>query len=102
MKIKYTFHRGIGAWLGDVIVVIPDQVDSTEALHTQLDSKGVPYTEWPDNAQRYHDQNKIIFPAILPNGRKIKVQLDGDAYGLYTSGTGDAKVKIAQFNEKSA
>ncbi len=58
-----------GCWM---VVTIPDQVDADQR-------------EW--------DEAEKPFPAILPTGEKITVKIDGAAYGLWTSGTGDCCVR---------
>lgn len=48
--------------------------------------------------QVYEDQKSYdgrTFPAIREDGVRIRVRLDGDAYGLHTAGTGDPVVKSA-------
>lgn len=94
-KTAYTYNRKLAAWLGDTIVTVPDQIGSTEALHQALEAQSVDYREWPNDAQRHHDTEGTVFPAILPSGQKIKVSLDGEAYGLHTPGTGDMRVRRA-------
>ena len=42
-----------------------------------------------DFAEYYHGKAGTVFPAIRPNGTTVDVRLEGDAYGLHTSGTGD-------------
>ena len=47
----------------------------------------------PDQAfESQREWDGIPFPAILPTGEKITVKIDGAAYGLWTSGTGDCCV----------
>jgi hypothetical protein len=71
---KYTYTRGHAAWQGERIVTVPDQVAEN---------------------QRDYDNRRASFPAILDNGRRVRVRLDGEAYGLHTSGTGDMRVVSA-------
>ena len=40
--------------------------------------------------QKHYDGQ--TFPALRPNGQRVRVKLRGDLYGLWTSGTGDAIV----------
>ena len=71
---KYTFSRRYAASsVSGMVVTIPDQV--------------------ADN-QRHYDGRS--FPVIKPNGSKGRAVLRGDLYGLHTSGTGDALVKIVR------
>ncbi len=50
--------------------------------------------------QKYYDDRCVVFPVVYcdnagrSTGRKARAQLDGDAYGLHTSGTGDPIVRI--------
>ncbi len=50
--------------------------------------------------QKYYDDRLVVFPVAycsrcgVMTGRKARAMLDGDAYGLRTSGTGDPVVRI--------
>jgi hypothetical protein len=48
------------------------------------------------NNQLYYDNNDKTFPIEYVDrpGMKARARLDGDAYGLRTSGTGDIIVRI--------
>lgn len=70
--MKYTYTRGYAAHYGDTIVTVPDQVAD--------DQKGF--------AERGQS-----FPAVRRNGQKVRVRIDADATGLFTTGTGDLVVK---------
>ena len=45
--------------------------------------------------QREWDASGKSFAAIRRDGSKVRVRLDGGAYGLHTAGTGDPVVKSA-------
>ena len=64
---KYTYKQRYAADYRDETVTVPDQVA---------------------NAQRDYADRNASFPAIL-HGKKIRVRIDADATGLYTTGTGD-------------
>jgi len=80
----YTYNHKYQATYGDKVVTIPDQVIDQRA--------------WVKEGNK-------SFPAIIvstingtrhPNtGKKARVRLDPDAYGLFTPGTGDPIVKSA-------
>ncbi len=77
MSPKYTYTKKYQAHYGHMIAVIPDQVVDQRA--------------WV--AAGNH-----TFPAIIQgthHPRTARVRLDPDAYGLFTSGTGDPVVKAA-------
>ena len=65
---KYTYQKKKEAHYGSGTVIIPDQVASN---------------------QREFDLARTQFPAKRHDGTRIRVRLDGDAYGLHTGGTGD-------------
>lgn len=68
----YTFTRRFAArTVSGVTVYLPDQVAAE---------------------QRKYDQRS--FPALTPAGKRIRVILRGDLYGLWTAGTGDAVVAV--------
>ena len=67
----YTYNKRFAAHYGASVVTIPDQVAE--------DQRG-----WDISGQS--------FPALRANGQSVRVRLDGDSYGLHTSGTGDARV----------
>lgn len=69
--MKYTYENGNLAHYGQRQVVVPDQVASDQYAYDQR-----------------------TFPAILA-GKKIRVRLRGDLYGLDTPGTGDMVVTSA-------
>jgi hypothetical protein len=71
---KYSYDLNSGAFLGDEIVTVPDQIA---------------------DEQRYHDRTQTVFPARRCRGGSIDVRLDGDAYSLWTPGTGDMIVRKA-------
>jgi hypothetical protein len=84
MDTKYTYTKRYQAAYGDKIVVVPDQVIDQRA--------------WVNAGNK-------SFPAIIhstvnytrhPNqGKKVRVVIDPEAYGLFSSGTGDMVVKSA-------
>lgn len=68
---KYTYTKRFAAHYAGRLITVPDQVAEAQRDHAThsfpaLDAAGYPY-----------------------NGRKLRVRLDGEAYGLWTSGTGD-------------
>lgn len=69
---KYTYSHGNLAHYGQTRVTVPDQV-----------------------AEDQRGYDGMTFPAIKPNGLKIRVRLRGDLYGLHTPGTGDMVVTSA-------
>lgn len=73
-RTTYTYGRHYTARLGDKIVTIPDQIAAN---------------------QRQHDRAETAFFAYTDRGERVRVRLDGNAYGLHTSGTGDVKVRRA-------
>ena len=97
MKITWTYNKTLAAHLEDEIVTIPDQVGDTDALIESLIKafEGSRYEANPPlptmSAQRFHDNGGTVFP--LQDGRLA--QLDGEAYGLWTTGTGDIIVMLA-------
>lgn len=74
MSTKYTYNHNFQAHYGEQIVTVPDQVAD--------DQRGF--------ASR--DQS---FPALRRDGSKVRVKVDAEATGLYTTGTGDLRVKSA-------
>jgi hypothetical protein len=75
MTTKYTFARRMTAHYAGRFVVVPDQVEADQ-----------------------HGYDGKTFPALLRvagGDKKIRVRLDGDAYGLNTPGTGDMVVRAA-------
>jgi hypothetical protein len=70
----WTYKRNFAAWLGNEAVTIPDQI--------------------ADN-QRHHDEVGTVFPALRYGDVSILVRLDGEAYRLHTTDTGDCRVKAA-------
>lgn len=73
--VLYTFNRNLAGWLnGGEIVTVPDQIAA---------------------AQREHDLAGTVFPVRGKNQDVVMVQLDGEAYGLHTAGTGDIILKDA-------
>jgi len=71
--MKHTYNSGYEAHLGvtgDQRCIIPDQV--------------------ADNQGAYDGKT---FMARLAAGRSVRVRLNGDDYGLHTSGTGDVVVR---------
>lgn len=66
---RYEAHLGV---TGRTTCIIPDQV-----------------------ADDQHKYDGKTFPALLHDGTKIRVLLNGDDYGLNTSGTGDVVVRRA-------
>jgi len=75
MATKYTYNSKFAAHYNGEIVTVPDQVSN-------------------DQRKWANDDNKS-FPALRKNGTKVQVRLDPEAYGLFTSGTGDMVVKSA-------
>jgi len=45
-------------------------------------------------SQKEYDANKTSFPVIRKDGSKARAILRGEEYGLWTTGTGDAIVRI--------
>lgn len=72
--VDYSFSRNRAGWLNGAIVSVPDQIA---------------------DAQREHDEAGTVFPVRGPNQDVVMVQLDGEAYGLHTAGTGDIILKDA-------
>ena len=68
---RYEAHLGVTGD-GRTTCIIPDQV--------------------ADDQRKYDGKT---FPALLHDGTKIRVLLNGDDYGLNTSGTGDVVVRRA-------
>ena len=66
----YTYNHQYAAHMGNQFVTVPDQIAEN---------------------QKQHDINETVFPALL-GGDSIMVRLDGEAYGLHTTGTGDMVV----------
>lgn len=64
---KYTYVTQYAAHFGGKIITVPDQVAC---------------------AQRDYADRDASFPAML-HGKKIRVRIDADATGLYTTGAGD-------------
>lgn len=69
---KYTYNNGYEAHYGTGVVIVPDQVSADQKSY--------------DGA---------TFPARRKNGGMVRVRLDGDAYDLHGSGTGDMVVRSA-------
>jgi len=69
---KYTYDHKFQAHYGAGIIIVPDQV--------------------ADDQRKWATDGNKSFPAIRSNGDKTRVCLDPDAYGLFTSGTGDMVV----------
>lgn len=69
----WTYTKRFAAHLGnDGLVIIPDQIAAD---------------------QKHHDREGTVFPARVDHlDQDIMVKLNGDAYGLWTSGTGDCVV----------
>lgn len=78
--MTYTYDRKLAAWLNAAIVTIPDEVF--------------------DN-QRVCDLNGTAFPARRADGSQVMVRLNGEAYGLHTTGTGDPVVTSVALKECS-
>jgi hypothetical protein len=70
----YTYYHNSAAWLGDEIVTVPDQIA---------------------DEQHHHDRAQTFYPVPRGGGGTINVRLHGDAYGLWTPGTGDMIVRKA-------
>lgn len=70
----YTYDKQFAAHYAGGIVTVPDQVAE--------DQRG------------FADADKS-FPALRADGTKVRVRLDAEAYGLYTSGTGDIVLRSA-------
>jgi hypothetical protein len=79
--VDWTYTRKYTAWLGDVIVTIPDQIADDQMRH---DKAG---TVFP---ARYHSGVAALF-----RGGPVLVRLDGEAYDLHGPETGDCIVKQA-------
>ncbi len=70
----HTYTKQYAAHYNGAVVTVPDDV----ADH-----------------QREWDATGRSFMALRTDGSKVRVRLDGDAYGLHTPGTGDMVVKSA-------
>lgn len=70
----YTYTRRFAAHHGQGIVTIPDQVAEDQRGYAAADRS---------------------FPALRDDGRRVRVRLDAEAYGLFATGTGDAVVRSA-------
>ena len=70
----YSYMSKFATFLGNEIVSVPDQIAEE---------------------QHYHDRAQTAFRARRRIGRTIIVRLDGEAYGLWTPGTGDMRVQSA-------
>lgn len=74
---KYTWNDGFQARYGSTTVIVPDQV--------------------ADDQRGWYKAGNKSFPALrIPvTGETVRVHIDSDAYGLFTSGTGDMVVRAA-------
>jgi len=75
MATKYTYTHKFQAHYGATVVTIPDQISGNQRNHA--------------------NNGNLSFPALRRDGTKVQVRLDPDAYGLFTTGTGDPVVKSA-------
>jgi hypothetical protein len=77
-----TYDRKMVAHYGSGYVIVPDQVAEDQKGY---DIEGTPFPAIPcDTAGR------------SLNRRMVKVRIDGNAYGLWTSVTGDMRVRKAR------
>ncbi len=70
--MKYTYTHHYQAHYGNSVVIIPDQVIDLQREYAQADRS---------------------FPALRLDGSKVRVKIDAEATGLFTTGTGDPHVK---------
>lgn len=75
---RYTFDRKFAAHYGmSRVVIVPDQVAD--------DQKGFADRSFP----------AIVVGPVSLAGRKVRVRIDAEATGLWTSGTGDLRVRCS-------
>ncbi len=80
---EYTYTRQFAAHYGNATAIVPDQVAE--------DQRG-----WDESGKSFPAIRAGAFGNPLPGApRKVRVRVDGEAYGLYTPGTGDMVVKSA-------
>lgn len=72
--MRHTYAMRHPAYFAGGIITVPDQVAAEQ--------------------REYADANRSFW-AIRANGNRVRVRLNGSAYGLYTSGTGDIICKSA-------
>lgn len=70
----YTYTQRAAAHYGSNVVTVPDRV--------------------ADDQRGFANADKS-FPALRADGSKVRVRLDAEAYGLFTTGTGDMIVRSA-------
>lgn len=80
---KYTYDRQHAAHYLNGAVIVPDQIAENPAA-------------WDESGESFPAIRANAFGNPLPGApRKVRVRLDGAAYGLGTSGVGDMVVKPA-------